>query len=410
VNGDGVWHEDGLVRSFPEEGLPERWRAPVSAGYSGPTVAEGRVYVMDRQIEPEQVERVLCIDAGTGEQLWAHSYPCTYRKVAYPLGPRASVSVADGRAFSMGTMGDFRCLDAATGAVLWEKDLVSEYNVPMITWGLSASPLVVRDRVVVQVGGADGAAVVAFDVATGRELWRAVEDEPSYSSPILTEQAGRPVALCWTQSMISALDPQSGAVHWSEPFQLAERRPKMNCITPSPQDRLVVLATQFDGTQVIELAADQLAARTLWHRTDRSPDVDVSLHIVFGNPVVRDGHIYGFDMDGQLRCLDAYTGEPLWENADVLPRARWTSPHMVVNGDDVWMFTEQGELVLARLSPAGYEEIDRTPIIEPTTELARRRKVAWSHPAFANRCVYARNDRELVCVDLSLSLARHPGE
>ncbi|MEX0587057.1 MAG: PQQ-binding-like beta-propeller repeat protein, partial [Pirellulales bacterium] len=187
---DGVWRETVVVEKFAEPVLKRRWTAPVGNGYSGPTVADGRVYVTDRVAEPKQIERVHCFDWKTGETLWSYSYDCPYVKVGYPAGPRASVSIDEGRAFALGTMGDLHCFDAATGKIVWKHDLNSAYKIRMPIWGISASPLVDGELVIVQIGGSDGACVVAFDKATGKERWRALDDDASYSAPIIIEQAG----------------------------------------------------------------------------------------------------------------------------------------------------------------------------------------------------------------------------
>ncbi|MGV3722528.1 MAG: hypothetical protein ACO1SX_16600 [Actinomycetota bacterium] len=112
-------------------------------------------------------------------------------------------------------------------------------------------------------------------------------------------------------------------------------------------------------------------------------------------------YIYGVDSYGELRCLDLMTGDRIWESRDAVPRARWANIHFVVNGDKVWMFNERGQLIIARLSPKGYEEISRAQLIQPTTgQLPQRGGVCWTHPAYANQHVFIRNDAELVCASL----------
>ena len=159
---DGVWREDGLLDKFAADELKIPWRQPICSGYSGPTVADGRVFVTDRMVEPEQIERVHAFDEKTGEPLWTHGYDCQYVGVGYTAGPRASVTVDGDRAYSLGTMGHLFCFDAATGKVLWSKDCNTEYKIRMPIWGIAASPLVDGDLVIVQIGG-EGACLVAFD-------------------------------------------------------------------------------------------------------------------------------------------------------------------------------------------------------------------------------------------------------
>ena len=192
---DGVWHETGIVEKFESDQIEPLWRQPVGSGYSGPTVAEGNVYVTDRLVEPQQVERVHCFDWNLGTKLWTRSYPCEYT-ISYEAGPRASVTVEDGRAFALGAMGHLHCLDAASGQVLWKHDLDAEFKISadkrMPIWGIAGSPLIYEDLVIVPIG-AEKASLVAFNKKFGDLVWQALDDRAQYSAPILIEQAGRPV-------------------------------------------------------------------------------------------------------------------------------------------------------------------------------------------------------------------------
>ncbi len=171
---DGVWREDGLVDKFASDELKITWRQPIGSGYSGPTVADGRVFVTDRVVEPEQIERVHWPSTPRpASRCGRYSYDCPYVDVGYTAGPRASVTVDDGRAYSLGTMGNLFCFDAATGKPLWSKDCNAEYKIRMPIWGIAAAPLVDGDLVIVQIGGED-ACLVAFDKKTGEERWRAL--------------------------------------------------------------------------------------------------------------------------------------------------------------------------------------------------------------------------------------------
>jgi hypothetical protein len=218
IDRDGVWHETGVIDSFDSPRLPLRWRAEISSGYCGPTVAGGRVYVTDRVIKPKQIERVHCFDAKDGTPLWTHAYDCAYRGVEYDAGPRASVTIDDRRAYSLGTMGHLHCFDAATGKVEWSHDLGVTHKIRMPMWGIAGSPLVEGDLVIVHIGGEPNACLVAFDKKTGTERWRALDDPASYSSPIVIDQAGRRVLVCWTGRRVVGLGPATGKLHWSQEF------------------------------------------------------------------------------------------------------------------------------------------------------------------------------------------------
>ena len=196
-NQDGTWNETGVIDHFQAEQLQPVWQAPISSGYTGPTVAEGYVYVMDRLTKPRQLERILCFDAQTGQQVWIHSYDCEYRNVGYTAGPRASVVVVGGLAYALGTMGHLHCLDARTGQIQWHKDLKQIYQIQMPTWGIAASPLIEDHRLILQVGGRT-ACLIALHRQTGEELWTARSDPASYATPILIDQAGQRVLGCYT--------------------------------------------------------------------------------------------------------------------------------------------------------------------------------------------------------------------
>ena len=397
-NRDGTWNEKGIIKKFATEQLPIRWRAKISNGYSGPTVAKGLVYITDRLTSPEQVERILCFDAMTGKPIWSYPYECKYKKVGYTNGPRAAVTINDNRTYSLGTMGHLFCLDAVTGKLLWNKDCGTEYKIRIPIWGITASPLVEGNLVISQIGGRDGACLVAFDKVTGKELWRALDDRASYSAPIMIEQAGKRVLVCWTGDSVAGLNPLTGKLYWQYPFK--PFRMVINVPTPVFHDDYLFVSSFYDGSLLLKVNSDKLTVEKVWRRKGASEIKTDSLHCMISTPVLQGEHIYGVDSYGQLRCLDIQTGDRIWENLDAVPKNRWANIHMVKNQDNIWMFNESGELIISKLSPRGFHEISRAKLIKPTKGQLNR-GVCWSHPAFAYKHIYIRNDEELVCANLS---------
>ncbi len=207
---DGVWRETGLVESLPDGQLPLDWSIPLGSGYAGPTVAGGRVYVMDRTASDDgslQNERILCVSSKDGSKIWEHVYAAPY-KIQYTAGPRASVTIDRDVAYAVGAMGHMFALDARTGNVLWQHDLNAEYDIQMPIWGIAAAPLIYRELVIQQVGGSGAACMVAFDRSSGKEVWKSLTERAAYSSPIIVKQAGQDVLVCWTGDALSGLDPQ----------------------------------------------------------------------------------------------------------------------------------------------------------------------------------------------------------
>lgn len=398
ANRDGVWKETGLVEKFASDHLQPKWRVAVGAGYCGPTIAHGRVYVMDRITQPQSTEQVHCFAEENGKQLWSYEYACEYGRIGYPAGPRASVTIHAGKAYALGSTGRLHVFDAASGKLLWHKDLDAEYAIDMPIWGIAASPLIYQDLVILHIGGKD-ACIVALDRNTGKEAWKALRDRAQYSAPILIEQGGQPVVVCWTGDSVAGLDPASGKVHWRYPWK--PRNMPIGVATPIIENDRMFCTSFYDGSLMLKLDQTAPKVEKLWQIVGLNEQNTDALHSIISTPLFKDGYIYGVDSYGELRCLDAATGERVWEDLTATPKARWSTIHFVQNGARTWMFNERGELIIAELSPAGYKEISRAKLLEPTTEQLRQRGgVTWSHPAFANRHIFARNDKELVCASL----------
>ena len=398
-NRDGVWKETGIIEKFDGENIPIKWSVPIGSGYSGPTVAEGRVYITDRLTKPKQVERVHCFDWQTGDEIWSYTYDCIYR-IEYPVGPRANVTVHQGLAYALGAMGHLHCFDAATGEIKWQKDLNTEYNIEMPIWGIACAPIVEDNLLIVQIGGKPEACIVAFDRNSGEEKWTALEDNASYSAPIIIEQAGKRVLICWTGWNVTALDPQTGELHWKYPIPPTNW--EIGIATPIHNDNQLFVTNFYEGAALLKLSTEKLDYELVWHRRGENERKTDAIQTTMSTPIWIGNFIYGVDSYGELRCIEAETGDRIWEDLTAVPKARWSTIHFTQNGDKIWMFNERGELLITELSPEGLNIISRAKLIKPTRDqLNRRNGVTWAHPAYAYKHVFARNGEELVCADLS---------
>ena len=397
TNRDATWESSGIIDSFESEDIEILWSTPIGPGYSGPTVSKGLVYVTDRPERPVQAERVLCFDEKSGEQVWVYQYPCVYESVGYPAGPRTSVVIRDGKAYSLGTMGHLFCFNAQTGTVLWQRELNTEYEINMPIWGLASTPLVVDDKIIVHVSGSQNACVVAFNKDTGKEIWRSLDDRAGYSAPILIEKNNVQVLVSWTEHSLSGLDPESGKIYWRFPWTTGSG---MSISTPVLHRDHIFVSAFYSGSLLVKLGDDYTSAEKVWQRSGESERKTDALHCVMNTPVIIDDYIYGVDSYGELRCLEFSTGNRIWEDLTAVEPDRWANIHFIQEGKRTWMFNEQGELLITELSPQGLKEISRAKLIEPTRkQLARG--VTWTHPAFANNHVFIRNDERLLCADLS---------
>ena len=411
---DSVWRESGIIERFPSQGVPISWRAKIGPGYSAPAVAQGRVWVtLHVAATPEEArkrpienrgkvaggERVQCLDERTGKPVWQHDYPCFY-DFAYPSGPRAMPQVEGDQVITLGADGHLRCLDRESGRLLWGRHYPTDYNSPTQTWGVASTPLIDGDRIYCLVGGA-GHTVVALARADGRELWRALTaKEPGYSVPVLIETGGRRQLIVWDTQALSSLNPATGDLYWTHPFPT-----KLGHAIGTPRfaNHRLLASGFFDGSLMLKLNEDSPQASVLWRIQGKDESHPEGLHSLMSTPFLEGEYVYGICGYGQLRCLKAETGERVWETLAATTRdlkpARWTTAFLVKHDQRFFLWNEHGDLVLARLSPSGYEELGRQHLLEPTS-LAGGRPVVWSHPAFANGHIFVRNDEELVCADL----------
>ena len=405
---DNVWREEGLLEKFPEGGPRVVWRTPVAGGYSGPAVADGKVFLTDYVTEADVkvenfsrdeftgVERVLCLDAETGEEEWRHEYPVKYT-ISYPAGPRATPIVDGGKVYTLGAEGNLICFVADSGDVVWQKDLPKEYDTKTALWGYASHPLVDGQRLICVVGG-EGSHAVAFDKHTGEELWRTLTSpEQGYSPPTIIEAGGKRQLILVRVNAVTSVDPETGKEYWSVPYEATSGSVIMS---PVRAGRFLYVGGYADKNLLLELADDRPAAEIVWRDKPKHGVSPVNVQ-----PFVDDGMMYGFDQNGRLYGVELPSGERVWETTEPISRRPvYSGTAFIVrqgeDGDRYWLFTENGDLIIARLTPEGYEEIDRAHLIAPTNT-AFGRDVVWCMPAFANQRMVVRNDKECICVDLA---------
>ena len=304
--------------------------------------------------------------------------------------------IEEDRVYTLGAEGNLYCFNLETGQVIWEKSLKSEYETTSALWGYAAHPLIDGDNLITLAGG-PGSHVVALNKMTGEQVWKSLSArEQGYSPPTIIEQAGVRQLILTSPEFIAAVDPANGREFWSVPYEATSGSIIM---TPVQMGDYLFVAGYSNKSTLLKLATDKPGAEVVW--TNKARDVSSPVNV---QPFVDNDAsiVYGVHQNGFVRASQFPEGTKLWETTEPIsarPVGNGTA-FIVKQADRFWFFNDSGELVIARMTPEGYEEIDRAKVLEPTNK-AFNRPVVWSMPAFANRHCYVRNDEEIVCLDLS---------
>jgi outer membrane protein assembly factor BamB len=365
---------DGPIRTnWPRDGLPRLWRQPVGLGYASFVVAGGRAFTIEQR---RSQEVAAAYDVATGRELWTNSWEGEFVEAMGGDGPRATPTYHDGRVYVLGALGELRCLDAATGAVIWRRNILTENGAGNLDWGMAASPLVVDDNLIVLPGGANGRSVVAYHRATGAPVWQALSDRQAYTSPMLATLAGVRQVVVVTASRIVGLTTDGGLL-WEYPWAT-----NMGINVAQPvlldDDRVFISAGYDHGAAVFQIvrSGDGLSTQTVWENRRMKNKFTTSL--------LHDGHLYGLD-EAILACVDAATGELRWKGG------RYGYGQALLAGDHLIVLTEDGDVVLVKATPERHEELGRFTAIEGKT---------WNHPVIADGRLLVRNLREMAAFDI----------
>lgn len=382
---NGVYAGGDLAELWPAKGPSVVWKKPVGHGFSGPVVSDGKVILFHRLNDQETIE---CLDAHNGKGIWSFSYPTTYEdQFGFDDGPRATPTVADGRVYTFGAQGMLHCLDIASGKKLWGVNVQSDFQAGNGFFGMACSPLVEGDAVLLNLGGANGAGVVAFNKTNGKLLWKASDDEASYSSPIAATLGGRRYALFFTRNGLAVTDPVAGGVRFQYAWH-SRNRTSVNAATPLIIGDTIFLSACY-GTGAILLRLHEHEVEKVW-----SGDDLLSNH--YATSVERNGFLYGihgrtdpgYRPGPTLRCVDLKKRTVCWETDSI-------GAASITRADNrLLLLTEKGELIEVLATPESFQLKSRAPILTSQTR---------AFPALADGFFYARSKEELVCLDLSRS-------
>lgn len=376
---NGVYSGADLAAKWSPAGPAVVWKKDVGQGFSAPVVAQGRLILFHRIGDKEVIE---ALDAATGKPIWKFDYPTSYRDdFGFDEGPRAAPAIAAGRIYTFGAEGSLHCLDFNTGKKLWSVDTHAKFKVRKGYFGAACSPVVDDGRVLMNIGGSSGAGLVAFDAANGNTLWKATDQEASYSSPVIATINGARHALFFTRAGLVDADPATGKVRYQFPWR-ARMQASVNAAAPIVVGDMVFLSSSY-GTGAVLLQIGANGLKQIW-----SSDDALTNH--YATSVYKDGFLYGYhgrqEEGPSLRCVEFKTGKVRW-NVD-----GFRAGTITLAGDRLLIQREGGELVLAEAIPAEYKVISTAKVLPGTVR---------SYPAIANGRYYVRNEKTLVCLNLT---------
>ncbi|MEJ5340709.1 MAG: PQQ-binding-like beta-propeller repeat protein [Thermogutta sp.] len=348
-------NRDGKIPVFqaPESwpaSLSKKWEVAVGAGDATPALVEGCLYLHTRQGDEEVI---LCLDAESGEQIWATKYPSppvTGPASRHP-GPRSSPAVAEGKVVTLGVAGIVSCVDAASGKLLWQnKDFK---GTPRFFTAMS--PIIVDGLAVLQLGGPDSGTAVAFDLSTGEVRWKWEGEAPSYASPILVTVGDEKQIVTFTEQSLIGLSAKDGKLLRKVSFPASSRN--YNAATPIADGQTIYFAGAGRGSRAIrvEKSGAEYVIRDLWTNPDVAPQ--------FNSPILKDGKLFGLSQRGNFYCLDAQTGKTLWMDDN-----SYTAFGALLDAGPVLLaMTERAGLVVfppsgEGLRPVARYEVSSTPV------------------------------------------------
>ncbi len=374
ANRDGSYQETAIKTDWAN--LQPAWKQPLGGGWASFVIENGRAYTIEQR---RAQETVTAYDVQTGREIWTNSWNAEFRESMGGDGPRATPTYHEGKVYALGATGEFRAIDAKTGKTLWGKNILSEAGASNLQWAMSAAPLVVDDKVIVQPGGKNNSSVVAYNKNTGATVWKSLSDEASYTSPMLVNLAGRKQIMTVTKDRAVGLAPENGTLLWDYSWTNSYGINISQPIVVSA-NRVFISAGYGKGAALFEVSGsgNSFSAKTIWENNNMKNK--------FQSSVLYNGYVYGLD-EGILTCLDVNTGERKWKGG------RYGYGQLILASGHLIVITEEGNLVLVKAAPDKHTEVAQIPALQGRS---------WNVPAMANGKLLIRNGTEMACYNIGL--------
>lgn len=369
---DGISLEKGLMQQWPTQGLKLLWQAPMGLGYSSVSVADGRIFTMFQNNEGQWI---VCLDEKSGKENWKVRTGDIYMVMDYH-GPRSTPTVDGNRVYCLDALGNLLCLDVASHKKVWGFNILDKFGAKNLKWGVSTSPLVDGNNLIVDVGG-PGAGIVALNKKNGEIVWKALSDQAGYSSPIIKNLDGQRQIVALMQSGMLALLPTGGDALWRIPWKTSY---DVHAATPIVEGNKVFITSGYNvgsGVYQINLKGEP-KVKEVWRST--------VIRCKQGNPILYKGYIYGFDESGAFKCMDFANGKEMWKQPGL------GNGSLVIADDMIYLLSEQGDLMLVKPNSAKFDKVSDAGKL-----LGKR---SWSMPVVANGKLFIRDEEKLLCLDV----------
>ena len=379
---NGVSSEKNLISEWPSNGPKITWRTSLGVSMSSVIVSNGQAFTL---FQDESDLYTVALDAATGQEIWRTKFAPAYEN-AMGNGPRATPTVADGKLFVFTGEGILAAFSLKDGKELWKVNVPTSMNGAASEYGMSCSPLVVGNSVVIHTGNAV-AAVAAYDAKSGRNLWKSATGKAGYSSPVLMTLAGKEQIVTLTADAAFGLEATDGKVLWKFPFPT-----EYDCNTACPvqlgESEVLISAGENHGSAVLQISGKEpeFSAEEVWSSYGK----DSQLRAEWQTPVIHDGHLYGLDNSGSagpitnLVCIRLKDHETVWQ------KARFGKSNLILADGKLFLTTMNGEVVIVEATPKEFKELGRATIMETTRQA----------PTLSNGFLFVRDDKDVICVDV----------
>ena len=372
VNRDGLSEEKDLLTHWPKDGLPVLWKIAGGDGFSSLAISDGRVYTF---VDREKTEWAVCLNADSGEELWKVPSSPTFEEPQGGDGARSTPTVDGSKVYFLGATGALLCLDRETGETLWQRNILKDFNASNLHWGVSTSPLVEGDLLLVNVGG-PGASVVAFDKTTGEVVWKAHDDVAGYASPLPITVEGIREIVFFCGKAILGLSPKDGKLHWRHEWLTTS---EMNIATPIFSDPFLFISSgRGTGSGLFRLSrqGNSVSAEVLWTKK--------LMQNHYNGCILVGDYLYGFD-NSILKCMRLEDGEEMWADRSV------GKGSLIAAQGHLFILGEQGDIAMAKATAEGYQELGQMKVLDYKS---------WTPPSLAGGRLYLRDQQHIACLDL----------